>query len=389
MRRLHSKSKTSTETNETNGPTEPFLRVCYFSLEEDTVHKSFYPISVLDGNLCSHIILGFASIDPTSLTVVPGRPIDPEIYIRISFWKRTMFPSLKLMISLGGGGNTVGFHEACLTKESRSKLIGSITQLMVNYNFDGIDLDWEFPAWSVYDVDRDNFALLLRGIRERFDSIKTETGRELILSIAVSASLNIITVSYDINAINSTVDFINLMSYDYHSFSNIFPFVEFNAPLFRRESEEGLLSTFNVNWSSWYWTSVLGIPKRKLVIGIPSFSHNFWLISNSSTGPGSPSSGDAGEFTFSQVCDFLSKPSSAYVFDKQAGVPYAYDNHLLWSSFDDSKSIYLKAVFIRDRGFGGSMLYDLNSDDYRFKCSLNKRFVLQNIIKDVLTGKMT
>ena len=60
---------------------------------------------------------------------------------------------------------------------------------------------------------------------------------------------------------------------------------------------------------------------------------------------------------------------------------------LLWSSFDDAKSVYLKAKFIRDEGYGGSMFFDLNSDDFTFKCSLNKRFVLQSIISDVLTGR--
>ena len=104
----------------------------------------------------------------------------------------------------------------------------------------------------MYDVDRDNFVLLLQELREAFKKHADIQRRKqrLLLSVAVSASQNIITVAYNASALQSTVDFINLMSYDFHDFSIYFPFVGYNAPLFKRSNEAGLLSTLNVKWSA-------------------------------------------------------------------------------------------------------------------------------------------
>ena len=332
-------------------------------------------VSMLDGSICTHIIVGFASIDEKTLTLIPSRPEDVYVYQELSDWRRIMHPNLKIMLSVGGGSNTKGFHESCLSYESRSRLIQSILTIIERYDFDGLDIDWEFPAWSQFDVDRDNFGSLLRELRSVF--LKT-------LSVAVSASETIISVSYNASVLKETVDFVNLMSYDFHDYSPLFPFVEFNAPLFRRSKEDGLLSTLNVNWSAFYWTS-LGMPKNKIVVGIPSYSHNYKLLSNESVRVGSPALREEEEFTYSQVCHFLSSLDTAYIFEEEAKVPYAFNRQLLWSSFEDVKSVSLKAKYIRDYAFKGAMLFDLNCDDFVFKCSLRKRFVLQSIISDILT----
>jgi chitinase len=297
-------------------------------------------------------------------------------------------PSLRILLSLGGGEtDTESFHASTITTDARSKLIDSIMRMMENFDLDGLDIDWEFPGWSKYLVDRDNFVLLLQELRQRFDENNNHIDgrrKRYELSIAVSPSLTIIKVCYpDISVIGSYVDFINLMSYDYHDYSSYFPFVEYNAPLRHRSSESGLLSTMNTEWSANYWNES-GIRKDKIMIGIPTYSHNYILSDGRRVKPGSPAEAETYEFTFSDVCTFLSKVSTAYVFDKEAGVPYAY-NGRFWSSFDDIHSVTEKVNFIKQEGFGGSMTYDLNCDDFKYKCNSNKRFPIQSLIWDMLS----
>jgi len=57
-----------------------------------------------------------------------------------------------------------------------------------NLDFDGIDLDWEFPthnwAGDADPSDRQNFTHLLRELREAFDKASGEDGRPYYLTIA-------------------------------------------------------------------------------------------------------------------------------------------------------------------------------------------------------------
>lgn len=70
------------------------------------------------------------------------------------------------------------------------------------------------------------------------------------------------------------VDFINLMSYDYHFYTKYTPMTGFNAPLFPRNDEHGYFSTLNMNYSAFYWLNK-GMDKSKIVIGLPTYAHSF------------------------------------------------------------------------------------------------------------------
>ena len=62
--------------------------------------------------------------------------------------------------------------------------------------------------------DKKNFASLLHELRESFNNVNTQ--RRLLLTAAVSAGKNTIDQAYDVTAMAQTLDFINVMTYDYH-----------------------------------------------------------------------------------------------------------------------------------------------------------------------------
>lgn len=72
----------------------------------------------------------------------------------------------------------------------------------------------------------------------------------------------------------SYVDFINLMSYDYHFFTKFTPFTGLNAPLFPRTEDLGYWATLNINYSTFYWHK-LGMDKNKIIVGLPTYAHSF------------------------------------------------------------------------------------------------------------------
>ena len=348
-----------------------FKRVCYYSCAGPKLN-----VKSVNGTLCTHLIIGFAIV--TNKTITPQNENDTLIYADAVQLKGT-FPKLKVMLSIGGGGEEAGFHEAVNDVASLSAFCSGVVDLVDKYGFDGVDIDWEFPGWSKHDQDKDNFVSLLRMLRKLFDD--PARGKRLLLSIAVAAQLTIIKTSYDIPNIVKYVDLINLMSYDYHDYTPYLPFIEFNAPLYARASELGYLATLNTNWSAFFWVEN-GTPKEMLMVGIPTYSHNYILADKSLITPGSPSLGDSVEYSYSQVCALLENADTIYRFDSEAGVPYAANGYL-WSSFEDRLSIARKAAFIRDNNFGGAMTYNLNNDDHKMSCTLTK-FPLQTIIFDTL-----
>ncbi|XP_067121732.1 chitinase-3-like protein 2 isoform X2 [Centruroides vittatus] len=345
--------------------------VCYYVLENEK-NNSLLP-SDIDPTLCTHILIGFASV--VDSCVVPSKPSDIKGYEWTVSLKRKN-PKLKVMLSAGGGSE---FSNAVSSSHNRTKFINSILKLLNRFHFDGVDIDWEFPAWSGSPaMDRINFVKFLR-------EFNYASGHKYLLSVAVAAPKTIIDVSYDVPKIARYVDFVNLMSYDYHDYSQYLPFTGHNSPLFRRSIERGYFATLNTAWSAQYWLEK-GLPRSKLLVGIPTYTHSYKLAVPYMHGFDAPAVGTGlGELTYPEVCNFL-KEGGIRVFDKESQVPYTYKN-LNWIGYDDYQSVSAKAHWIMKMDFGGAMTYDLNYDDWKGSCDGKTKFPLHRIIRSILCDK--
>uniref|UniRef100_V5GTJ2 Acidic mammalian chitinase n=2 Tax=Anoplophora glabripennis TaxID=217634 RepID=V5GTJ2_ANOGL len=190
---------------------------------------------------------------------------------------------------------------------------------------------------------------------------------------------------------NEYVDYINLMSYDYHFYTRFTPFTGINSPLYGTSSEKYYLATLNINYSSNYW-NYLGMDRSKIIVGLPTYGHTFRLTNIWNNGLYAPSLGfgnlgSLGFVDYPEVCAFLSSNHITPVFDMDTKSPYASKSHE-WISFDNTESFMYKSEFIRDNKFGGAMVYCLNSDDYRGVCQSpegnGKKFPLVKVARQIL-----
>ncbi|MFL5702228.1 MAG: glycoside hydrolase family 18 protein, partial [Ktedonobacteraceae bacterium] len=168
---------------------------------------------------------------------------------------KLLYPNLKVMISLGGWTWSAHFSDAALTEQSRKTFVQSCLNQYILGNlpqlagdpaggpgaaanvFDGIDIDWEYPAspgnvGNVYrPVDTKNFTLLLAEFRKQLDALGKQTGKHYLLSIAAPAGKTQYA-KIQLNKIGQYLDWINLMTYDYHGPWETNGPTNFNAPLY-------------------------------------------------------------------------------------------------------------------------------------------------------------
>lgn len=158
----------------------------------------------------THLNLAFATIDPSSFAVLPANDGDTGIYLDFTSLKSS---SLQTWIALGGwdfsdpGPTRNTWQTLASTSANRAKFISSMQNFMSKYGFQGVDLDWEYPASADRggtDVDTQNFVQLLKEMRAAWG---TQYGISLTLPSAYWYLRG-----FDPKSMEQYVDFFGLMT---------------------------------------------------------------------------------------------------------------------------------------------------------------------------------
>uniref|UniRef100_A0A1I8MB77 GH18 domain-containing protein n=1 Tax=Musca domestica TaxID=7370 RepID=A0A1I8MB77_MUSDO len=356
------------------------LIVCYYSTPYSDEQYADLNLTDVNGTLCTHINVGMSLISNSSTIAISNGLNNVLLYDVPKL--RNRYPTLRILLWIGGGNSASdGFPEMVKNHQNRKRFIQSLKSILYAYKLDGCDLDWEFP--SAYNRERMHFSQLLYEIRQEY---KRER-RNYLLSVAVAAPEGISVFSYDVAEINKYADYVNIMSYDYHFYTKGTPFTGINAPLYRRNNEHSILSTFNINYSVNWWITN-GLEPKKVVVGLPTYGHSFSLVNPFNTKIGAPASGhgytgNQGFVSASETCWFLKKNVlSTFKFDEDTCSPYA-SSGTEWISFENTQSISCKGDFIKKHGLGGAMIFSLNTDDFRGICTANKAFPLLQTLYNI------
>ncbi len=187
------------------------------------------------------------------------------------------YPDLKILISIGGWTWSGNFSAAARDESSRQRFAASCIDLYLKQYrgvFDGLDIDWEYPVSGGLTTgkpeDKGNFTLLLNETRRQLDELGKADNRQYLLTIAAPIGPGNIR-NLELSAIASTVDWINLMGYDFHGAWDTT--TNFNAPLYRTPTDPADAS-LNIDAAVQAYLSD-DVPAEKLVLGVPFYGHGW------------------------------------------------------------------------------------------------------------------
>ncbi|MGB0385146.1 MAG: glycosyl hydrolase family 8 [Ardenticatenaceae bacterium] len=285
-------------------------------------------------------------------------------------------PHLKTLISVGGWSWSGHFSDAALTAASRQQFAESCVALMKEYGFDGIDIDWEYPVNgglpgnSTRPEDKQTYTLLLAELRAQLDAQEAQDGAprkpsdHYLLTIAAPAGPSAY-VNFELDQIHQHLDWINLMSYDFHgSWENQ---TNFNAPLYA-PADDPSSNQLNVNAAVQAYLAA-GVPSQKLVMGVPSYGRGWSGVPNlnhglyqSSTGI-PPGTWEAGNFDYQDLKDNYLNRYTRY-WNDEAKVPWLYNSKTgIMITYDDPESFAHKVDYIHHHTLAGAIFWELSGDD--------------------------
>ena len=326
--------------------------------------KHYTPADIAADKL-THINYAFGTISKGEC-VVKNEKADEQFRGLVQLKSKN--PQLKILISIGGWIDSGPFSDTALTEESRKKFASSCVTFVKNRNIDGIDIDWEFPAAEGFDKkrfrkeDTQNFTSLLTELRKQLDELGKPDQKHYLLTIAAPASKGHAS-KIELAKIAPLLDFVNLMTYDFAGSWS--PRTSFNSPLYTIDKNTG-----SVDQSAREYIEA-GIPADKLVIGVPFYGRAWACVEDINHRLNQPhrkkhtlghSSGE--EWTWRDISEnYVAKGIPSY-WDDKVQVPWLYDaGEKLMVSYDDPKSIQLKAKYVHDHQLGGVMIWELSEDD--------------------------
>jgi len=307
-------------------------------------------------------------------------------------------PKLRVFASVGGWNWSNQFSNLAATPSARATFAASALALLRRYDLDGIDIDWEYPTAAGVPCtsgqvcerpgDKQNYVTLARELRAAFDAAGRADGRHYAITIASGATDKFIK---DPNGSSSwlaqlagSLDWINLMAYDYHM-----PWDARNGHLagLKGDARDPAYASGYDDASAVRRYRDAGVAMDKLVLGVPFYGYG-WKGCPAGAGAdglyqqcgGADGGGIDGSpsYPFAHLVDagLLEKgPGGEYdvgghgyrrYWNQAAQSPYLYNaTTQVFISYEDQASLREKSRYIKAQGLRGAMFWELSGDSDR------------------------
>lgn len=321
-------------------------------------NDNYWQAEQIRGELLTDLNISFALINRDGKVELSNKQ-----YLKREVTKlHEYYPNLRVNISIGGWGAD-GFSVASANPDNRKVFVDSAVALVKEFNFDGVDIDWEFPVgpeWGqeiVSDAhDKQGYILLLSDLRKAFNLLEEETGKYYTVTTAVPSAYWF-TQKNDVKIASIICDYINLMCYDYYgSWSEN---TGYNASLYLNSADPSQWST-EIGLKRYLNA---GVAPEKIVLGIPFYAFGWKGVTESGmNGRFQKPKAFIGNMDYVELQQKYGK-TLQNCWDDEAKCSYFYDaNKQIFITYTSPRSIQEIAAFAKKNGLGGLMYWEYAND---------------------------
>jgi chitinase len=315
--------------------------------EGDGLDLSQYPVGQL-----THIVFSFCHLKKGLLSVDES---EDSAAIRQLVGLKKANPALKVILSLGGWGGCRNCSLTFATPAGREAFARSVLAATNYFHTDGIDIDWEYPSIPGYPghpykpEDKAHFTALMQALRNTL-------GPSMEISFAAGAFTTALEETVDWQKVMPLVTHAGLMTYDFVSEEN--SITGHQTALYSTPQQQE-----SVDHAVRYLDS-LGVPLSKLVIGAAFYAREFRGVRDQHHGLYQRGK-NRHSIPFKQIHQLLQQPNSGYTtyWDDKAAAVYSYNaSRKIFLTYDDERSVTLKAAYVKEKKLAGIMFWELNQD---------------------------
>ena len=299
--------------------------------------KDDLPPEEIDLKNLTHIIHAFAWPNSDGTLSTYNGMIDGNLNYQVHLSGK------QILISLGGWGNSTAFSDVTGNSSLRSTFIANIISFIQQNDYDGVDIDWEYPSTFVH---KENLTLFVSELRSALDMI--DSG--YLLTMAISSG-NWYGQWFDYEKLVSICDWLGVMTYDFHGTWS--SHAGHNSPI----SSPSNCSDGSVETALSYLRDQRYIPSNQLVLGIPFYGKvfNAPLLYESFTGV-------VTDLEYNEIPSLINAGWSR-LWDDYSKVPYLQNNDATkLITYDDSISVALKAERAIQENLSGVMIWAIGQD---------------------------
>jgi chitinase len=301
-----------------------------------------YSSAQIPFNELTHLNHAGVSFGADGSLTVPSGFLEPELL------SKGHAAGVKVLLLLGGDFTALDGNPAVLTT-----LLQNLSVFITENGYDGLDIDWEYPA-STADID--TFGILMNGLRATFPSPQ----------YTLSADVPPWGGSYAHASVQPIIDYFNIMMYDCAGpwtddgqlNSAIFPDPN-NPEPYECAPGGSVLAAADI------FLEALKIPPAQLNMGTPFYGY-FYANVSSLFGPCVNCAYTVPSENYGTwIKQRINKLGWQSYVDQNSAVPYMLraDGSPGYITYDDPVSTYHRINYsLWQRGLGGSFMWSLDAD---------------------------
>jgi chitinase len=262
---------------------------------------------------------------------------------------------VQVLVSLGGWGWDRQFASIVSGTESEERYVKSVIAMVDDNDYDGIDLDWEYPDTKQEVV---GFERLTRRLRSEIDAIGVRKGRPMVLTMAASSNSG--TLKWlDKDFLLETMDWVNVMTYDFTGdWTN---YAGHHSPLFASSKPPGR-NPRSTELTMKYLLEERALPASRLTVGVPLYGRGFAVAEPYQSTKGVAKT-RMPQGNYSNLHKLKNEQGWTRLWDDQTKNPWLLKpDHSMVIGYDDAESVALKTDWAMKQGFRGVFFWQVAAD---------------------------